>query len=313
MRHRFGTLLVAAATGFAWAVVAGAPATAAATTVDFSYTGGDQFWDVPAHVCSITIHAFGASGGRNPGTDSLGGSLPGLGGEVLTTVTVVPGDHLGVGVGGKGGDASGSTPGLGGYGGGGDGGTGGNGGAGGGGASAVVDSSGIFAMAGGGGGAGNSGSAGEANGGNGGGAAGTDGTGNVGDEHDAGGGGAGSQLDFGTPGVNSDGTTNATMGNLVFGGDGGSGTQSGGGGGGGGFKGGGGGGAAQADQGASGGGGGGAGYSRDGQGLTTGAHEGNGSVSITYEATPETCGAVVAPTTPSTPATPLVAPAQFTG
>jgi hypothetical protein len=138
MRHRFGTLLVAAATGFAWAVVAGAPATAAATTVDFSYTGGDQFWDVPAHVCSITIHAFGASGGRNPGTDSLGGSLPGLGGEVLTTVTVVPGDRLGIGVGGKGGDASGSTPGVGGFGGGGDGGTGANGGAGGGGVSGVA-------------------------------------------------------------------------------------------------------------------------------------------------------------------------------
>jgi hypothetical protein len=313
MRHRFGALLVAAATGFTWAARPGPPAPPAGRTVDFSYTGGDQFWDVPDHVCSITIHAFGASGGRNPGTDSLGGSLPGLGGEVLTTVTVVPGDRLGVGVGGEGGDAAGSTPGVGGYGGGGDGGAGTNGGAGGGGVSAVVYSSGIYAMAGGGGGAGNSGTAGESDGGAGGGAAGADGTGNIGGQDNAAGGTGGTQVDFGAPGVNSNGSTNATGGNLIFAGDGGSGTQSGGAGGGGGFRGGGGGGAADADQGASGGGGGGAGYTLDGQGLTAGVHEGNGSVSITYEATPETCGAVVAPTTPSTPATPVVAPAQFTG
>ena len=82
--------------------MAGGPATAEPTTQDFAYTGGEQSFVVPAGVCSVTVDAFGAEGGANPSTDTLGGSIPGLGGEATATITVTPGETLTVVVGGEG-------------------------------------------------------------------------------------------------------------------------------------------------------------------------------------------------------------------
>ena len=131
-------------------------------------------WSLPACARSASI-AFGAQGGANSATNSLGGSIPGIGGEAEATISVTPGETLTVIVGGQGGPGvNGFGPGDGGFGGGGDGGNssglnGTNPGSGGGGASAVVRSTEPLVVAGGGGGAGNSGTAGEANGGAGGG------------------------------------------------------------------------------------------------------------------------------------------------
>src|SRR4051794_41000802 len=185
MRHRLGALTVAAATGLTWVALVGAPATAEPTTRGFAYTGDSQSFVVPAGVCSVTVDVFGAEGGANSATNSLGGSLPGLGGEATATLAVNAGDTLTVIVGGQGGPGTnGSGPGAGGFGGGGAGGNssgdlGTNPGSGGGGASAVEVNGDLSVIAGGGGGAGNSGSPGEANGGAGGGTTGGDGTGNL--------------------------------------------------------------------------------------------------------------------------------------
>jgi hypothetical protein len=48
--RRIGALLVAAATGLAWVMVAGGPATAAPTTQNFSFTGEVETFVVPDHV-----------------------------------------------------------------------------------------------------------------------------------------------------------------------------------------------------------------------------------------------------------------------
>jgi hypothetical protein len=319
MRHRLGTLLVAATAATSWVAIAGSPAEAEPVTTTFGYTGAEQSWTVPDHVCSITADLYGAQGGANPGTNTLGGSLPGLGGHTHTTFTVTPGEELAIVVGGRGGDAAGSLAGDGGFGGGGDGGFGdlddgpaGNGAGGGGGASAVTSTTtDLVVVAGGGGGAGNSGTAGEALGGAGGGASGGDGTGNLGGENNATGGTGGTLTTPGAPGVNSDGFLNATAGQPGLGGTGGSSSQSGGGGGGGGFTGGGGGGGAANDQGASAGGGGGSGFTVDGTGMTAGVREGDGEVTFTYEPS-SSCTAPSA--TPNPPAAqPLTAVARFTG
>jgi hypothetical protein len=305
-------VLVAAATGLMWVAVAGGPATAQPTTQDFAYTGGEQSFVVPAGVCSVTVDALGAEGGANSGTDSLGGSLPGLGGEAQATITVTPGETLTVVVGGRGGDGqNGSGPGAGGFNGGGAGGNssgaiGTNPGSGGGGASDVRRGTDPLVVAGGGGGAGNSGT----NGGAGGGDAGTGGTGNLDGQHNSTGGGGGTQASGGAAGANSDTTVTAEVGTAGQGGAGATGGQSGGGGGGGGWFGGGGGGLAFPDNGASAGGGGGSGYLGAATGtLTAGVHEGDGAVSISYEPSSSPCST---PLTPLVPA-PVVAPVNFTG
>src|SRR5205823_13832347 len=137
------------------------------------------------NVCSITVDALGAEGAANSSTNSLGGSIPGLGGEATATIPVTPGETLSVMVGGQGEPGvNGSGPGAGGFNGGGSGGatTGGigsNPGSGGGGASDIRRGTDRLVVAGGGGGAGNSGTAGEALGGAGGGTTGGDGTGDL--------------------------------------------------------------------------------------------------------------------------------------
>ncbi|HEY3670803.1 MAG TPA: glycine-rich protein [Acidimicrobiia bacterium] len=312
MRQRIGAVLVAAAASLGWVAIAGAPATAEPTTQAFAYTGDSQSFVVPAGVCSVTIDAFGAQGGANSATDSLGGSLPGLGGEANATLVVSPGDKLTVIVGGQGGPGvNGSGPGAGGFGGGGAGGnssglTGTNPGSGGGGASAVLLNADISVIAGGGGGAGNSGTSGEANGGGGGGTTGGDGTGNLDGDFHATGGTGGTQSTPGAHGSNSDGTSTASDGTFLLGGVGAIGGQSGGAGGGGGWEGGGGGGFSLPGSGASGGGGGGAGYLKTVTGtLTAGVNDGDGSVSITYEPNSTPCSSI--------PAAPIAAGPRFTG
>ena len=316
MRHRIGAVLVAAAAAVSWGVVAGAPAVAEPTTQTFSATGDVQSFVVPAGVCSVTVDALGAQGGANSATNSLGGSIPGLGGEAQATVAVTPGETLIVVVGTQGAPGvNGSGPGDGGFGGGGDGGNstgaiGSNPGSGGGGASAVVRGTDPLVIAGGGGGAGNSGSAGEANGGAGGGTSGGNGTGNLDGNNNATGGAGGTQTSGGAGGTNSDATNTAAAGSLAQGGAGATGGQSGGSGGGGGWFGGGGGGLAMPNNGASAGGGGGSGFlvATDGT-LTAGVQEGDGAVSISYEPSSTPCGT---PLTPLAPA-PIAASPLFTG
>lgn len=64
----------------------------------FTFTGAAEAFVVPDDVCSITVDAIGAEGGDD-GFDIAEG---GLGGEVDTTVSVLPGDELTIGVGGRG-------------------------------------------------------------------------------------------------------------------------------------------------------------------------------------------------------------------
>ncbi len=123
--------------------------TATAATVTFSFTGAEQDFQVPAGVCQVTIDAFGAEGGfvqasaesdaagtaaaSGPTTADARSTSPGLGGEAMATINVVPGTTLRVFVGGQGGTGTTSasasagsasasaTLGLGGFNGGGDG------------------------------------------------------------------------------------------------------------------------------------------------------------------------------------------------
>lgn len=69
-----------------------------ATSTTFSYTGTQQTWVVPAGVTSVYVDAYGASGG---------GTAPGLGGRVRTTITTTPGETLYIYVGGQGAVGSG--------------------------------------------------------------------------------------------------------------------------------------------------------------------------------------------------------------
>jgi hypothetical protein len=132
---------------------------AAGVLAQFSFTGEQQTWTVPAGVNDVRIYALGAGGGgQTPGTpDPVTGALPtggpltvaGLGAMVATEVPVSSGEVLSITVGGEGGSGNGA----GGYGGGG---RGGNleADGGGGGASGVSRAEGPIVVAGGGGGAG---------------------------------------------------------------------------------------------------------------------------------------------------------------
>jgi Glycine rich protein/PKD-like domain len=89
-------------------------------TVTFGYTGAFQSWTVPAGVTSIQVDMTGAAGGLN--SDEI--TYPtraGNGGRVQATLTVVPGQVLGLSVGGKGGDGTSVSGGTGGVNGGGNG------------------------------------------------------------------------------------------------------------------------------------------------------------------------------------------------
>jgi hypothetical protein len=57
------------------------------TTVTFGYSGGAQIWTVPAGVSSARFDVSGAQGGSGCTVQALGG----LGGEVLATLAVAPG------------------------------------------------------------------------------------------------------------------------------------------------------------------------------------------------------------------------------
>lgn len=86
-----------------------------ATTFDF--TGQAADYVVPAGVCKVRIAAVGAAGGP-AGTSGVAGA----GARASTELTVTPGETLRVRIGGWGGGANGSTPGTGGWNGGGAGG-----------------------------------------------------------------------------------------------------------------------------------------------------------------------------------------------
>ena len=222
----------------------------------------DQSLVIPAGVTSILVDAYGAEGATVSGVE-----VPGKGGRIQTTVTVVPGETLTIRVGGQG-SAS-----LGGYGGAGNSfGAGGGGG----GASAVLrNSSGATLVMAGGGGGGGTGTGGVGGGGGGatGGAGGTTIT--------CGGGGGGTQSAGGAGGVSSSGSS-GSAGALATGGQGGSGINASGGGGGGGYYGGGGGSASDTSSPGGGGGGGGSSYSSGTSTThTQGARPGNGQITVT--------------------------------
>ena len=257
----------------------------AQTVTTFNYTGAMQTYLVPAGITTVDIDMYGASGGLSIDGSSPGTlHIPGNGGRIQTTLSVVPGTTLNIYVGGIGADAVPGAGGAGGFNGGGAGGTQGtyNGGGGGGasdiriGGTALTDRA---VVAGGGGGVALNYFGGGDNGGQGGGLVATDG---------ASGGGAngfyglgGNQSAGGAGGVYS-GYNSGSPGALGVGGAGGVGTS--GGGGGAGYYGGGGGSWAGA--------GGGSSYADPG--LTTntthtqGVQTGNGQVVIT-----ETCVGLV--------------------
>jgi hypothetical protein len=68
--------------------------------VVFQFTGGQQYWTVPAGVTSATFLMEGAQGGH------AGGFSGGDGGASVGTVAVTPGEQFQIDVGGVGGDAS---------------------------------------------------------------------------------------------------------------------------------------------------------------------------------------------------------------
>lgn len=105
------------------------------STVTFTFTGSEQFWDVPAGVTTVDVVAIGAGGG----VGAFSGKAPGKGAVRSGTVPVVPGQRLWIAVGGTGQTAPGfATIGAaGGFNGGGTGATSLTGGGGGGGASDV--------------------------------------------------------------------------------------------------------------------------------------------------------------------------------
>jgi hypothetical protein len=82
-------------------------------TETFTYTGNDQTFTVPPLVTSVEVTAYGAQGGGAQGsagggdaTSTLAGAL---GGRVVTTLAVTPGEELQVNVGGRGGDGTATT------------------------------------------------------------------------------------------------------------------------------------------------------------------------------------------------------------
>ena len=90
-------------------------------TKNFSYTGGAQYFTVPAGVFEIRATLKGAAGGRE-GTSRSGQSGSGRGGYALGHIKVTPGSRVQINVGGQGGKAPGQNGGSGGWNGGGKGG-----------------------------------------------------------------------------------------------------------------------------------------------------------------------------------------------
>jgi hypothetical protein len=236
----------------------------------FAFTGSPATFVVPSSVTSLTVEAWGASGGRN-GPNSANG---GLGAYAKSTYTVVPGESITIRVGGQGANGVGSIA-----------------GGGGGGGSFVSKTSGnvLLVVAGGGGGASYTGGA---HGGNGTSTQ-TSGAGGYSTVSGGGGGmsdnGGGGGTGAGGGGWNSAGTTNSyATGGAAAGGAGGNGGYSnpgGFGGGGGSFHGGGGGGGYSGGSGGSYtiGGGGGASYTNGTNSvMTQGVQNGSGQVILTW-------------------------------
>lgn len=119
--------------------------------VEFSYTGAEENYVVPAGYTSCTAYVMGGAGGA--GVYSASGPLGGAGGYTKGTIAVTPGDtiNIGVGQGGRGGVAA-TSGGLGGWPNGGSGSFGDTAGGGGGGRSYVKKNATTVLIAGGGGG-----------------------------------------------------------------------------------------------------------------------------------------------------------------
>lgn len=277
MRRVLALVGVAGLSTFGLAVMPGVAS--AGFGASFSYQGESETWTVPEDVCEIQVVAWGAEGG-----DGHWGAQGGLGGQAEAVVDVVPGEDLTVTVGGQGGATSGATGGTGGFNGGGAGGSDVSGGVagGGGGGGGMTDlrrgAEFLVAAGGGGGGGGGNGAAGGA-GGDGGGN-GTDGAdAEAGGGQSGGNGGLGGTTGGGEDGGNGGAGTGGAGGNAAS-------LAEGGGGGGGGYVSGGGGGGGSEFGGGAGGGGGGEGFTPDGTGMTNGANDGNGALTITYEPDP---------------------------
>ena len=280
----------------------------------FSYTGSVQNWTVPNGNTTITVTAYGGSGGDGVNGTIVNGATGGNGAAVTATISVTAGDTLYLYVGGSGANASIRTGGSGGWGGGSSISSGGNGGtassgygAGGGGGGTLISTSSSLSDAliiagGGGGGAGGANVAGSAgSGGSGGGNSSSSGISNGQSGSDGvfkglgvegAGGGAGTSSVGSGGGATDYGGQNFLSGSNGSGGSGGNGSNnttmySGGasGGGGGGYRGGGGGGESAAAAGAGGGGGSSfviAGSSSITQTQGHASATGNGSITITY-------------------------------
>ena len=280
----------------------------------FSYTGSVQNWTVPNGNTTITVTAYGGSGGDGANGTTVNGATGGNGAAVTATISVTAGDTLYLYVGGSGANASIRTGGSGGWGGGSSISSGGNGGtassgygAGGGGGGTLISTSSSLSDAliiagGGGGGAGGANVAGSAgSGGSGGGNSSSSGISNGQSGSDGvfkglgvegAGGGAGTSSVGSGGGATDYGGFNSLSGSNGSGGSGGNGSNnttmySGGasGGGGGGYRGGGGGGESAAAAGAGGGGGSSfviAGSSSITQTQGHASATGNGSITITY-------------------------------
>ena len=278
---------------------------ASSASISFSYTGAKQDFTIPSGVTTIVADGIGAAGGHGS-TDYNGRG--GLGGRLVSNLTVTPGEILSVFVGRIGGNTTGN-PGTGsqpnnqwvagdakgGFNGGGNSfidGVGGGGGGGGGGATDIRRGGNTLAdrifVVGSGGGGGNQRRSTESggNGGNGGGSTGANGVA-------GGGGGAGGN--GGTNSTGGNGGAGATNGSLGLGGNGATGNRNGGGGGGGYYGGGGGG---WVNNKAGGGGGGGSSFSSgtittNTQGYS--AATGNGSLTISYNAPAQTTSTYTTP------------------
>ena len=255
-----GTVVVAA-DGVAGAVPSGPQ------TLTVGYTGGPQYFQVPAGVTSVTFDLYGSQGAGNGGK----------GGEATVTQAVTPGDLYQINVGGQGGWNGGGSGGSS---------SGGAGGSNGGGATdlrlgGTAPANRVLVAGGGGGGTGVAGGAG-------GGSAGAGGSAATGSGFTIDGGGGGTQSNAGGGGNNAvcgyPSCVSGTGGSGPSGGAGASSTSGGGnagGGGGGGYYGGGGGQATQFSNVGGGAGGGGSGYGPTAT-LTSGVQSGNGSAVITY-------------------------------
>ena len=318
-RGRLGAAFVSVGlAGLVGGVTFAPNAVAAIADQDFAFTGAAQSYHVPAGICSASVVAIGASGGRAglPGGSGALTGQAGLGGMVSADISVTPGSSLTVLVGGQG--APGSEPEAGpnpttagGFNGGGNGGgsdapntVNGSGGAGGG-ASSVLAGSTPLVVAGGGGGVGGwqTVSPDLGNGGNAGFPSAAPGT--AGFEAGNTPGRGGTQAAGGAGGTNDGGSGSGQAGTIGQGGDGSEGGttyQVGGGGGGGGYFGGGGGGAARPDHGTASGGGGGSSFGPPSASFVVYPSPGNGAVSIFYDPATDTC-ATSSPTTAATTGT----------